>query len=70
MSKNDDDPDWNRIKTVLKGIAPWRAKWRGKSHREVVECPACKGRLHLSINAYNSHVHGRCETDGCVEWME
>lgn len=37
---------------------------------EVVECPACKGRLHLSIAAYNGHVHGKCETDGCVAWME
>jgi hypothetical protein len=56
--------------TVMVGIAPWRDKWKGKSHREVVDCPACAGRLHLSIAAYNGHVHGRCETAGCVDWME
>ncbi len=55
---------------VLADIAPWRAKHKGRSHSEVVECPACKGRLHLSIAAYNGHVHGRCETEGCVSWME
>jgi hypothetical protein len=55
---------------VMVGIGPWRAAHRGKSAREVVECPACKGRLHLSIAAYNGHCHGHCETDGCVSWME
>jgi hypothetical protein len=56
--------------TVMAGIAPWRAAHKGKSASEVVECPACKGRLHLSIAAYNGHVHGHCETQGCVSWME
>lgn len=56
--------------TVMVGILPWRQKNRGRSHSEVIECPACKGRLHLSISSYNGHVHGRCETDGCVAWME
>lgn len=56
--------------TVMKAIAPWRGKHKGHSHSEVVECAACKGRLHLSIAAYNGHVHGQCETEGCVSWME
>jgi hypothetical protein len=25
--------------------------------------------LHLTIFP-NGHVHGRCETEGCVDWME
>lgn len=49
----------------------WRARNKPKTaHQEVVECPACKGRLHLSQNAYNGHVHGKCETAGCLSWME
>jgi hypothetical protein len=59
-----------RLVTVLQGIADWRKKYKSKSHSEVVECPACRGRLHLSIAACNGHVHGRCESDGCVAWME
>ena len=55
---------------VMTGISEWRKKHKGKSHAEIIECPACKGRLHLSIAAYNGHVHGKCETDGCVAWME
>lgn len=60
----------DRICAVLEGIAPWRKKHKGKSHAEVVECPACKGRLHLRIAAANGHVWGKCETDGCVSWIE
>lgn len=55
---------------VMVGIGPWRTAHKGKSASEVVECPACKGRLHLSIAASNGHVHGHCETEGCVSWME
>ena len=60
----------NMQRTVMTGIHPWREKHKGKSHAEVVECPSCKGRLHLSIAAYNGHVHGKCETEDCVSWME
>lgn len=62
--------DFDKYRIVLKAILPWREKWRGKSHSEVIECPACKGNLHLSISKGNNHVHGRCETKGCVAWME
>lgn len=55
---------------VMIGIKPWRVAHKGKNAAEVVECPACGGRLHLSIAAYNGHVHGSCETKGCVRWME
>lgn len=60
----------NRMRVVMTGIAPWRKAHKGQSFAEVVECPACKGRLHLSIAAYNGHVHGHCETAGCASWME
>jgi hypothetical protein len=55
---------------VMTAIQPWRAKHKGKSASDIIECPACKGRLHLSIAACNGHVHAHCETDGCVSWME
>jgi hypothetical protein len=39
--------------------------WQG-----VKECPICGGDLHLTHAAYNGHVHGKCETENCVSWME
>jgi hypothetical protein len=64
------DGRMGKLGVVMKGILPWRQKNEGRSAQEVIECPACKGRLHLSIAAYNGHVHGQCETDGCVSWVE
>lgn len=58
-----------RMKVVMPVVSAWRKKPPiGK--REVIECPKCKGRLHLSQSSYNGHVHGKCETDGCVSWIE
>jgi hypothetical protein len=54
---------------VFPVVKEWRAKLPfGK--REIIECPACKGKLHLSQSSYNGHVHGKCETPDCVAWME
>ena len=43
---------------------------KGQSWQGVEECPACKGKLHLSHAACNGHVWGKCETKGCLSWME
>ena len=40
------------------------------SRHEVVKCPECNGRLHLSQSSHNGHVHGSCETEDCMSWME
>lgn len=47
-----------------------KTQHKGKSWSGVEECPVCKGRLHMSHAAYNGHVHGRCETENCLSWME
>ena len=36
----------------------------------VCECPRCKGKCHWSVAASNRHLHARCETDGCISFME
>lgn len=58
-----------RVGPVVRQVKQER---KGTNWRGVVDCPACGGTqtLHLSHAAYNGHVHGRCETDGCVAWME
>lgn len=35
-----------------------------------VVCPTCQGTLHYSRAASNGHVWARCETAGCLAWME
>jgi len=34
------------------------------------KCPICGNKLHWKISSYNAHMHGTCETDGCLNWME
>jgi hypothetical protein len=68
-----EELDASLAKTVagIKVASAWRVKPKpAQDRREVVECPVCKGRLHLSQSAYNGHVHGKCETERCVSWME
>lgn len=66
----------DRIEIVMKRlriVGPVVAEWRNKSPKgkqEIIECPVCKGRLHLSQAACNGHVHAKCETDDCVSFME
>lgn len=56
---------------AMKVASAWRVHPKPTENRiELVECPVCNGRLHLSQSAYNGHVHGKCETQGCVSWME
>ena len=36
-----------------------------------IDCPSCNGGiLHFMRSGYNGHIHARCNTAGCVNWME
>lgn len=61
-----------RMQIVFNVTKSWRTwtKTNRVGKQEVIECPVCKGKLHLSQAAYNGHVHGHCETPDCVSWME
>lgn len=64
------DASMDRMIVVMTGIAPIRKEAKGKGYAGIIECPACKGRLHLTIARSNGHAHGRCETPDCVNWIE
>lgn len=67
----ETDASYARHMMGIRVANAWRVKPKPKqSRQEVVECPACKGRLHLAQSAINGHVHGECETPSCVKWME
>ena len=63
--------DLERAMVAMRVAAEWRISPKPALDRhDVVECPICKGRLHLTQSSYNGHVSGTCETAGCVSWME
>lgn len=59
-----------KMEAALKVIDPIRKEHKGKNWSGVIECPNCKGRLHVRHAGCNGHVHAKCETTGCVDWME
>lgn len=61
----------DRMEIVKPVVSKWRVNPKPKSDRsEVIECPKCKGKLHLSQSSYDGHVHSHCATEGCVFWVE
>lgn len=59
-----------RFMTTQSLIASVKKDHKGTDWCGEKECPVCQGTLHMSHAAYNGHVHGRCETEGCLAWME
>lgn len=71
QAEADTKKAWDRTLLGLKVAGEWRVKGKPAQDRhEVRECPACKGKLHLTQSSYNGHVHGKCETEKCISWME
>lgn len=67
----DSDAWMKKTLAAVKAAAAWRVKPKPAQDRiGTVECPVCNGKLHLRQSARNGHVHGKCETVNCVEWME
>ena len=50
-----------------------KAKGLKAGHGGAGSCPCPvseKGRISYAVASYNGHMHARCETEGCVSWME
>ncbi len=59
-----------RMEASLPLIDRVKKEHRGQDWQGVEECPICKGKLFMTHAKYNGHVHGKCETEGCLSWME
>ena len=35
----------------------------------VIDCPVCGNSLNYVVSGGNHHIHGKCETAGCLAWM-
>ena len=42
-----------------------------KGIKGALPCPCCEGgELSYSVAGNNGHIHARCSTQGCVQWMQ
>ena len=60
----------DRMTLGLKAVAGIRKEHRGKDWQGTIECPVCKGTLHVRHAGHNGHVWARCATDDCLQWIE
>ena len=58
------------LETSLPLIAQVKKEHKGTDWRGVKECPICKAVLHMTHAKYNGHTSGKCETKGCLSWIE
>lgn len=68
-----EEAEFQKLVDQMTKAAPFIREMKAKHKRGgsgVAECPVCGGRLHWSIAACNGHMHGKCETGGCLDWME
>lgn len=71
MNEKDYEIKFEKILQARKAITD---KHGGKPKVFIVDemgCPICgDGKLRYSISSVNGHIHGRCNGQNCVSWME
>lgn len=66
--ERDAEDSMKRIGEALKAIREHTKGERGLQGQ--IPCPTCSKPLHFSVARYNGHVHAKCETQGCVSFMQ
>lgn len=54
-------------------IGPWISATKKKypnGGQAEESCPICAKRIRFSISSCNGHMHARCETEDCINFME
>ena len=69
--REESERHWLKTVAALKVATAWKVRPKPDHDREeIVDCPICKGKLHLRQSSYNGHASAKCETADCVEFME
>ena len=78
-TREEEDEEYDRwfeahmkkMGAAMEALRPIREAHKGENWAGVVGCPVCSaGKLHVHHHGYNNHVWARCETEGCVSWVE
>jgi len=56
------------IDYIIKAISECKKEEKAQGQ---IKCPKCGGILNYTCAIdYNGHVHGKCETENCLQWMQ
>lgn len=64
---NINEEDNLRMVYTLQAIATIMEE-DSDTKKGIIKCPACKGKLHWIKLGKNNHIHGKCKTEGCLNW--
>ena len=56
-----------RFKNMLSALKTIKEK---KEPAGKITCPECGGNLHYTKASSNGHIWGKCQTEGCLAWMQ
>lgn len=69
-SERKMDEFMRRVTLVDPVIGALKKKYQGKGFQGTIECPACKGVMHVRIAGCNGHAKVNRETEDCVRFIE
>ncbi len=69
-SEREMDAFMMRLALVTPKINRLKNENKGRHFSGQIECPACKGVMHVRIAGCNGHAKVNCETEGCVSFIE
>lgn len=59
-----------KLSLGLVAVQPIRDEYRGRDYSGTLDCPVCKGVLHVRHAGYNGHIWVKCESKDCIAWIE
>lgn len=70
QSEKEMDAFMDRLRIIDPVMGKLKKEHRGNGFSGVIECPSCKGKMHVSIASTNGHARVNCETEGCCQFIE
>ena len=70
QEKRDMQEAMDQVEMMLPLLNDLRKKHKHKDWSGTLECPKCKGVLHVSHCGYNGHIWAKCKTENCITWAE
>lgn len=67
-AEREEQQGVERLLAGLRAVLEVVGKRRGVSGS--MPCPCCEGELRYSVSGYNGHLRAKCDSPGCIEFMQ
>lgn len=69
----DKEDEWGKVIEKLTIVMPLVNDLKAKNPNGgsgVDKCPVCGSKFRYAISPHNNHMHAKCDTEGCIKFME